>query len=101
VSENILPGCENNATYSTICVTFIPVKIVNFVLSKTIRKMKEKEKFSNPSVRHNSIEDKEIHHGYLLYSAGEDYYDIYQEEKDVEQDDSSGISGIINIGIFQ
>ena len=68
--------------------------MVNFVLSKTIRKMKEKEKFSNPSVRHNSRKEKKSHHGYLLYSAGEDYYNIYQEEKDVEPEDSSEISGI-------
>jgi len=46
--------------------------------------MKEKEKFSNPSVRHNSRKDKKIHHGYLLYSAGEDYYNIYHEEKDAK-----------------
>lgn len=68
--------------------------MVTFVLSKTIGMMKEKETFSNPSVRHNSREDKKIHHGYHLYSAGEDYYDIYQDERDVEPDDSSEISGI-------
>ncbi|HZK96860.1 MAG TPA: hypothetical protein VFC67_21860 [Prolixibacteraceae bacterium] len=47
--------------------------------------MKEKEQFSNPSVRHSGRKEKKIHHEYLLYSAGEDYYSIYQEEKDIDQ----------------
>jgi len=84
----------NDVTYLYICVTFFEVNIVTFVYSKTIGKMKEIEKLSNPSVRHNSRKEKKINHEYLLYSAGEDYYNIYQEVKNIAPVHHSKITGI-------
>lgn len=46
--------------------------------------MKEKDNYTNLDERRQG--NPEIHNidALLFYSAGEDYYDIYQDEKDIE-----------------
>ena len=46
--------------------------------------MKEKDNYTNLADRRTG--KVEVHNigVFLLYSAGEDYYDIYQDEKDIE-----------------
>jgi len=75
----------NNVTYFKNCVTFILIKILNLVIYKLIHiNMKEKDNYTNLSDRWTARDETNNIWGLLLYSAGEDFYNIYQEDKDIE-----------------
>ena len=75
----------NNVTYFKNCVTFILIKILNLVIYKLIHiNMKEKDNYKNLSDRWTARDETNNIWGLLLYSAGEDFYNIYQEDKDIE-----------------
>ena len=46
--------------------------------------MKEKDNYTNLSDRWTARDETNNIEGLLLYSAGEDFYNIYQEDKDIE-----------------
>jgi len=75
----------NNVTYFKNCVTFILIKILNLVIYKLIHiNMKEKDNYTNLSDRWTARDETNNIWGLLLYSAGEDFYNIYQEDKNIE-----------------
>jgi len=75
----------NNVIYFKNCVTFIQIKILNLVIYKLIHiNMKEKDNYTNLSDRWTARDETNNIWGLLLYSAGEDFYNIYQEDKDIE-----------------
>ena len=49
--------------------------------------MKEKDNFTNLSDKCTGRDETNNIWGLLLYSAGEDFYNIYQEDKDIEEED--------------
>ena len=46
--------------------------------------MKEKDNYTNLDERRTGTVEVHNIEVFLLYSAGEDYYNIYQEEKNIE-----------------
>ena len=58
--------------------------------------MKEKDNYTNLSDRWTARDETNNIWGLLLYSAGEDFYNIYQEDKDIEPKKIAEIDIYIN-----
>jgi len=60
----------------------------------SIMMMKEKDSITNLAARQEGKEKSSNLRGFLLYSAGEDFYSMYHEERDIDPEISSVIIGI-------
>ena len=80
----------NNVILSESCVTINLSLLLNLVFSKITKyKMKEKNDKFNPSESQKDNDEKINLEGYPIYPDSEDIYNIFQEEEEINPEDTS------------